>query len=162
MVPQAADESTRIEPALAPEAIEAVRALLAKYFEWIALPLEFQYIERELADLPGRYTAPEGGLWLSTCAGEPAGCVAFRRWDADTAEAKRLYTRPRFQGRGLGARLLDAMIAAARQAGYRRMILDTLPRMTAAQRLYERRGFMPIELYYANPIPGALFFGRDL
>ena len=42
------------------------------------------------------------------------------------------------------------------------MILDTLPRMTAAQRLYERRGFMPIELYYANPIPGALFFGRDL
>ena len=50
----------------------------------------------------------------------------------------------------------------ARAAGYRRISLDTLPSMTAAVRLYTSMGFRPVEPYVFNPIPGAMFLGRDL
>jgi len=60
-------------------------------------------------------------------------------------------------GRGVGAALVAAVIAAARERGYRAMLLDTLPGMTAALRLYERAGFVRIAAYYATPLDDAVF-----
>ena len=42
------------------------------------------------------------------------------------------------------------------------MRLDTLKRMTAANRLYESQGFQQIAPYTINPMPDALFFELDL
>ena len=50
------------------------------------------------------------------------------------------------------------LIADARSIGYRRMLLDTLPSMMEAHKLYRRLGFREIPSYQKNPIPGALFF----
>ena len=46
--------------------------------------------------------------------------------------------------------------------GYRRLVLDTLPQMQAAQHLYAAFGFRDIEAYYHNPIPGARYLALDL
>jgi ribosomal protein S18 acetylase RimI-like enzyme len=40
-------------------------------------------------------------------------------------------------------------------AGYILMLLDTLPAMRAAQRLYARLGFRDVPPYRRNPVPGA-------
>lgn len=75
---------------------------------------------------------------------------------------KRLFVRAGFQGRGVGEALARAAVDWARDAGYTRMLLDTLPRMGSAHRLYARLGFQEIEPYRFNPVPGARYLSIDL
>jgi putative acetyltransferase len=90
------------------------------------------------------------------------GCVALRRVDATTGEIKRLYVRPEARGRRTGRRLVEQVIAVAREIGYRRLVLDTLPRMAEAQVLYRSFGFREIPPYTAEPSPRIIYLGLDL
>ena len=147
-----------LRQASSPAEIEAVRGLFREYERWVDEPCCFASFEQELAALPGDYAAPGGRLFLAQEADTAAGCAALRRLDAQSGEMKRLYVRPAFQGRGLGRRLAEAVIAAAREAGCARLLLDTLPKMASAIALYRALGFAPRGPYSAQPTPGAIFF----
>jgi GNAT superfamily N-acetyltransferase len=140
--------------------IADARMLFEEYAHWLGEDLCFQGFAQELAGLPGDYAGPRGRLYLArdTATGEPAGCIALRPLEGDTGEVKRLYVRPAWRGTGLGAELAALVIAAAREAGYGRLVLDTLDRMESAVRLYRRLGFAEIPAYYASPLKGALYF----
>jgi putative acetyltransferase len=130
-----------------------VRGFLREYADGLAVDLSFQDFEAELADPLGFYEL--------VLLGED-GCVALRRIDEVTCEMKRLYVRPSARGSGLGRRLAEDVIAEARARGYSRMLLDTLPQMTAAQALYGSLGFRETEPYRHNPVPGASFLELEL
>ena len=99
--------------------------------------------------LPGKYAPPKKGrLLIAYRGGQPAGCVALRDLGDNVAEMKRMFVPPVFRGLGVGRALADRVIADARQAGYRRMRLDTSRRQAEAIRLYEASGFQRIESYY--------------
>lgn len=147
-----------IVPASGPERIEQVRALFREYQRWVDEPCCFAGFERELAELPGEYGPPAGRLLLALEDGAPAGCAALRPLAGRACEMKRLYVRPAHRGRGLGRRLAEAMVGAARAAGCRALVLDTLPKMAPAIALYGALGFQPRGPYAAAPTPGALFF----
>lgn len=137
--------------------------LFREYVDWLGVDLGFQDFEAELASLPGKYAPPDGcALLAKNTSGQAIGCVAMRPLKGDICEMKRLYLRPGVRGNGLGRKLAESVMQAARQAGYRRMVLDTLDHMQDALRLYERLGFQRIAPYYHNPIPGAVYLGRDL
>jgi ribosomal protein S18 acetylase RimI-like enzyme len=76
---------------------------------------------------------------------------------------KRLYVRPAFRGLGLGRTLIETVVAAAREIGYHRMRLDTLPgKMDQAIAMYRSQGFKNIEPYYDSPVAGAAFMELEL
>ena len=137
--------------------LASVRTLFEEYAASLAVDLSFQRFAEEVAGLPGAYAPPAGTLILGTVEGAIAGCVAVQRVDRTGCEMKRLYVRTAFQKNGCGRQLADEAIAWSRRAGYERMLLDTLPSMINAQRMYERIGFRDVPAYRFNPIVGTRY-----
>ena len=153
---------------LAPAAGEAdlalARTLFREYAATLPFTLDFQGFEEELAGLPGAYAEPRGTIVLARDGATGAGCVALRPLPEDdgACEMKRMYVRPAFQGKGLGRRLGERILADARARGYRVMRLDTIDTMAPAIALYRDLGFRTIPPYRFNPVPGALYFEAEL
>ena len=82
-----------------------------------------------------------GGRWAELAG---SGDAELRMLGVDQAARRR----------GVGEALLSAILAEARAAGCRRLLLSTLPTMTAAQRLYERAGFRRAPGLDRTPVPG--------
>ena len=142
------------------------RQIFSEYALQLGVDLCFQDFAAELEDLPGDYDAPLGALLLAWVDGELAGCCALRPLHAvdyaNAAEMKRLYVRKPFRRFGLGRQLAEAVLDAARAAGYHCVLLDTLDDMESARALYTDLGFVEIPPYYHNPIAGAHYLTVDL
>jgi ribosomal protein S18 acetylase RimI-like enzyme len=153
-------------PAYGEAHLETVREIFREYAQGLGVDLCFQGFEQELAQLPGDYAPPRGTLLLALVDGAVAGCCALRPLDSsdypNAAEMKRLYVRKAFRGFGLGRRLAEATLDAARLGGYASVLLDTLSDMEAARALYGELGFEEIPPYYHNPIAGAHYLKVDL
>ena len=149
-----------------PAELAVTRQIFTEYAGQLGIDLCFQNFDAEVADLPGEYSAPAGALLLALVDGEAAGCCGLRALDSidysNAAEMKRLYVRKAFRRFGLGRQLAEAVLDAARIAGYRSVLLDTLDDMESARALYAELGFAEIPPYYHNPIPGAHYLKVDL
>jgi len=149
-----------IRDARVPAEIPVVRTLFADYAASLDVDLSFQDFARELAQLPGDYTAPHGCLLVADDGGHLVGCVGLRALaggDEAQGEVKRLYLRPVARGRGIGRELALAVITRARAIGYRSLKLDTLASMRSARALYSSLGFLECAPYYRNPLPGTTY-----
>src|ERR1043165_316924 len=144
------------------EEIETARILFREYAAWLQVDLCFQNFAEELASLPGLYAPPRGRLLIAYSDKEPAGCVALRPLKDSMCEMKRLFVRPAFRGRNLGRRLAEQVVADARSIGYASMVLDTLPSMGPALRLYEGLGFVRRVAYYETPLKETVFMELKL
>ena len=151
-----------VRPAHLPDEVPAVRALFREYAAGLGVDLCFQNFEAELANLPGDYAPPAGRLLVADVSSELVGCVAIRPQAPGVCELKRLYVKPSHRGRGLGRRLLEALLAEAVVAGYREAVFDTLESMTAALTLYRSLGFAETEPYNEHPVQGTLWFRKAL
>ena len=146
------------------EALEQVRQYFRNYAAWLGVDLSYQNFDQEMAALPGAYSAPEGRLLFAELDGQPAGCVGVRplAGSEGVCEMKRLYVTPEMRGRGVGRRLALAAIKAAKEIGYRKLLLDTLPAMRVAVKLYRELGFKETPAYYQTPVEGTMFLALDL
>ncbi len=142
--------------------LEHVRGFFRQYAAWLGVDLSFQGFADEIANLPGAYGAADGRLFYAEVDGKPAGCVGIRRFSEGVCEMKRLYVDPAFRGGGVGRKLALAAIKAARLFGYRRILLDTIPSMRIAVKLYRELGFKEVPACYPSPIEGAIFLTLDL
>jgi GNAT superfamily N-acetyltransferase len=145
---------------------DAARALIEEYAAQIGasmgIDLGFQNFTAELNQLTEMYGPPSGCLLLANCGDEWVGCGALRRFTEHVCEMKRLYVKPSARGAQLGRRLTERLVTKARTLGYRRMVLDTLKDMIAAQTLYRSLGFSETKPYYFNPMAGVSFMELDL
>lgn len=75
---------------------------------------------------------------------------------------KRLYVRPLFRKNGIGDFLVKRIIADAKEIGYKKMRLDTLPFLTSAEKLYRKNGFYDIPCYNNSPMNSSIYMQLDL
>ena len=148
---------------------EAVRELFAEYTHMLVahdpyflVYLDLQHYDAEVADPTQKYGLPDGRLYVAWCDGQPAVCIALRRLDGATCELTRLNVRPAFRGRGIAGALLQRILDDARAIGYTAMLLDTLPFLTRAIRMYRALGFYDIPPYNDSPLDTTSFLRLDL
>src|SRR5262245_2070146 len=138
------------------------RRLVEAYAASLDIDLSFQGFQHEITSLQRAYGPPAGAFLMAEQDGMGIGCVALRQLSHDTCEMIRLYVSPNGRGQGVGRTLAEGIISAARQMGYARMLLDTLPSMREAHSLYAALGFKPIPAYRYNPVPGTTFMELQL
>lgn len=92
-----------------------------------------------------RLGARDVTFWLAFLDGAPVGCAALKRRADGLAELKSMHVLESARGAGLGRALVDHAIAAAREAGFTRIGLETgrSDGFAASRRLYQRLGFEP-------------------
>lgn len=124
-------------------------------------------------------TAPNGTPSGSDSPRMCVGAVALRRLEGHTStvgrgeqvagvplegvcEMKRLFVLPGHHRRQVGRRLVERVLREGAALGYQVMVLDTLERLSGANRLYASLGFQQCERYNDCPLPGVLYFARQL
>ena len=94
-----------------------------------------------LAAFIKNFDAKRERAWIAEVEGEIVGSVFLVRQDDAVAKLRLLYVEPKARGLGIGARLVDEVIAFARLKGYRTLTLWTNDILAAARRIYEAAGF---------------------
>lgn len=115
-----------------------VKELIKEYSKRLGRDLSFQNIEDELNDPSHKYTAPEGELLVAIDHDEVLGMVAYHRHSNTRCEMKRLYVHPAARGMHLGDALVREILAHAKKAGYKEIVLDTIEPLKAAISLYKK------------------------
>jgi putative acetyltransferase len=98
------------------------------------------YARKKGSGRPAKLEAHDTGFFCARVAGQLIGCGALIR-HPDYGELKRFYVREAFRGKGLGRKLLDAVVQHAHGLGCRVLRLETGVRQPAAIALYRSAGF---------------------
>lgn len=141
----------------------AAVGLFKEYAAGLQIDLDFQNFNDELENVAEMYAAPLGIILL--CANNEnnfIGCVAVRNKGEHIAELKRMYVKHEHRKEGIAKKLLKESLVFAKNAGYKKIRLDTLATMTPAINLYKQFDFYEIEAYYYNPEGNAVFFEKLL
>ena len=85
---------------------------------------------------------PATTVWVARESGRAVACGALKRHSDRIGEIKRMYTRPDWQGQGIGRRVLGEIVAAAMDDGLKELVLETGDRHPAAWAIYEKAGFV--------------------
>jgi GNAT superfamily N-acetyltransferase len=91
------------------------------------------------------FASPGGALLIGVLDGQSVTGGAFRRFDAETAELKRIWTDSRFRRRGHARALLAELEAEIAARGYRRIYLTTGDRQPEAEALYLSSGYTRLD-----------------
>jgi GNAT superfamily N-acetyltransferase len=87
------------------------------------------------------FVPPAGGMLIGLLDGRPVTGGAFCRFDADTAELKRIWTHREHRRRGYAMALLAELEAEVAARGYRKVYLVTGDRQPEAEELYRSGGY---------------------
>jgi putative acetyltransferase len=138
--------------------IDAAKAvIIAGCLEFFGHP---PTVFEDMDQISTQYTEPPGTFLVLLDDGRVVGTGAIRRLDDQTCELKRMWFLPEYRGKGHATKMCELLFEFARSAGYQRIRLDTSPLLLAANKLYQRLGFQPIERY--NDGPGTIFMEKEL
>ena len=145
-------DAAAVTIAVEPPTTGAARGCLEAYFRELAERFDGGYDPASDLSAPAEDLAPPSGLFvLARLKGEPVGCGALKRIDAETGEVKRVWTAPSARGLGVARRMLRRLEAEAAHMGFTVLRLDTNKALSEAHALYLKEGYRDIAAFNANP-----------
>ena len=142
---------------------EYLEYLRAEFHAYAEMPWFIDYyknFEREIENLPGNYSDPEGCILLVEYNEQTIGCVAFDKQSDKICEMKRLYIKPEFHRRGIATVLCKALIDKAITLQYTHMRLGTA--FENPKHLYRSLGFKEILPFDHVPLETVIFMELNL
>lgn len=79
-----------------------------------------------------------------------AGLQQLENGDKTICELQKMYFLPEARGLGLGAKMITLCIEKAKEFGFKKCYLETMPFMVDAQKLYKKNGFYNIDGLLGN------------
>lgn len=127
--------------------------------EWITRYFRIEAKDLEaLLDPQANILVPGGRIFFATIDGECVGCCALVRTGDGEFEVAKMAVTPACQGAGIGRKLLQTTVDAARSMGTRRLYLETNHVLTPAIGLYESIGFRHMPPGHVSPYARADVF----
>lgn len=119
---------------------EVVKELFKEYSQIKGAESCFVSFDKELADLEAFYSG--GALLVGYEENAPVACIAIKKLDDTTCEAKRLFIKPENRGNGYARTMLNTMLDKAKELGFSEVTFTTKPSvMQIGYGLYKRMGF---------------------
>lgn len=79
--------------------------------------------------------------------GTAVGIGAYKEYDSETVEMKRMYTLPEYRGKGIASKILTELELWAKEENYKIAVLETGFLQTDAISLYQKLGYVITENY---------------
>ena len=109
------------------------------------------YADPELDRMYETYKTSQSQYWVVVNGDQivgGAGVAPLQEGPAEICELQKMYFDPSARGVGLGANMMRTCLDFAQKQGFKKVYLETLPQMVAAQKLYAKFDF--------NALPNAL------
>jgi putative acetyltransferase len=87
---------------------------------------------------------PQSGYFIALQDGIIVGGAGYFPTEGlpnNTCELVKMYLNATVRGMGLGRKMIDYVLAAAKQKGYTQVYLETMPELNKAVKVYEQFGF---------------------
>lgn len=132
--------------------------------EWITRYFRMEEKDREALYQPHAHILGVGGrIFFAVMEGRCVGCCALVPMGEGEYEVAKMAVTASCQGLGIGRKVLQAVVDAARSSGARRLHLETNHVLTPAIRLYESIGFHHVTPAEPSPYARAdVFMEMDL
>ena len=124
---------------------ERITALVSNVLAEFGLQIDLEETDADLRDIESSYLQA-GGVFevIEDEQGNLLGTVGLYPIDESTCELRKMYFVPKARGLGLGKHILERAIARAVELGFERIVLETASVLKAANHLYVKYGFRPL------------------
>ncbi len=105
------------------------------------------YEDKSLDDMYSYYDHPAMEYFVVIENDHIIGCagIAPLPGEPEVCELQKMYFLPEARGRGIGAEMMQICLNYAKETGYKKCYLETMPYMENARKLYARTGFQPLD-----------------
>lgn len=111
------------------------------------------YADKGLDRMYENYKVPKATYFVAVENDIVVGCAGIaplEQYEGNVCELQKMYFLEAARGKGMGAKMMQVCLDAAKKYGFEKIYLETMPYMEAAQKLYLKSGFTYINTPLGN------------
>lgn len=143
------ESSTAAIREIRPEDNAQVAQVIRKVLVEIGVPkIGTAYADKALDHMYENYDVPRAHYFLVVEENKVLGCAGIAQlenYEGNVCELQKMYFLEEARGKGVGAQMMKICLDRAKQYGYEKVYIETMPYMKAAQKLYTKSGFEYID-----------------